>query len=161
MISFHMKNRLILPYITSAQVLSAVWLFDVSVWTVHESADHLISLSTLTLPSAGSCSLPVGRRLINWGGGFTGRGEDGRVTEGVLFRGTHNLALEAVNKCKSWRNRGNQGEKKREDFTLAPRPWKGGVLYLPSPRVPKLATSGNTATLLGPLLVSCTAPSPL
>lgn len=128
MISSHMKNRLIMPYITSAEVLSAVWLFDIGVWIVREFADHLISLSNLTLPSAGSCSLPVGRRLIDWRI-FTDRGEDGRVTEGVLFRGTHNLALEAVNKCKSWRHRG----KKIKTLHLPPGPEKGEFCISPCP----------------------------
>lgn len=34
-----------MPYINSAQVLSAARWFDVAVWIVHEFADHLISLS--------------------------------------------------------------------------------------------------------------------
>lgn len=59
--------------------------------------------------------------------------EDGRVTEGVLFRGTHSSALEAVNKCKSWRQRGNKGEGNREDkdYALSPRPRKGGSSVSP------------------------------
>lgn len=43
---------------------------------------------------------------------------------------------------------------------LHPDPKKGGVLCPLLPRVPNLATSGNITTLLGPLLVSHTAPSP-
>lgn len=117
MISFHMKNGLIMPGITCC----CVW---VCVWIAHEFAGPSYQSANPSLyPPAGSCSLPVGSRLIDWGG-FTDTGEDGRVTEGVLFRGTHNLALEAVNKCKSWRQRGNEGEKNREDkdFALTPRP---------------------------------------
>lgn len=55
MISFHMKNMLIMPNIALAQTLSPVWLLDVGVWIVDEFADHLISLLTLALPL--SCQL--------------------------------------------------------------------------------------------------------
>lgn len=55
-------------------------------------------------------SLPVGGEdLIDRGVFLLTGEEDGRVTEGVLFRGTHSLALEAVNKCKSWRLERKQG----------------------------------------------------
>lgn len=111
-----------MPYITSTQVLSGCLM-----WVCELCMSLLIIFSslslTLTLPLCCQLLTSCGE-TVDQLGGFTDRGEDGRVTEGVLFRGTHSAALEAVNIRKSWRQRGNKGEKNREDkdFALTPRP---------------------------------------
>ncbi len=104
--------------------------------------------------SAGNWSLPVGRRLIR------GQDDEGFI-EGVLFRGEHDLAVDALNKCKNWRQKDTrEGKiKKIKTFHLSLGPKKGEDLYLPLPQVPKLAPSGNTAALLG--LYWCHALPPL
>lgn len=127
-----------MPYITSAQVLSAGWLSDVGLWIMPEFANHLICnlsvMSTLMLPPC--CQILTSRgKKIDQFGVFTDRGQDRRLTEGVLFRGTHNLALEAVNKCKSWSQRGNKGEKNRGDRGCIYHQalWNGGGGISPCP----------------------------
>lgn len=40
------------------------------------------------------------------------------------------MALEAVNKCKCWRQRRNRRESADKDFTLSPRAIKAGEFYI-------------------------------
>lgn len=53
------------------------------------------------------------------------------------------------------------GRQRLKIKTQPPRPGKGGAMHLPLPHVPELAITGNISSLLGPLLVSHTALSPL